>query len=163
MNDQGMRDQREPSAQQEGERLTTKDMAGAAARRAPEQAEDIRDRQVIASNAATQPHGAAEGNAATRTNAAAMETNTPLFEQGETEEFRSRWNNIQVQFVDEPRRSVEQADELVAQTMKRLAEMFARERERLEQDWDRGDNVSTEDLRIALQRYRSFFDRLLSV
>ena len=92
-----------------------------------------------------------------------METNTPLFEHGETEEFRSQWNNIQVQFVDEPRRSVEQADELVAQTMKRLAEMFARERERLEQDWDRGDNVSTEDLRIALQRYRSFFDRLLSV
>lgn len=151
MNDQGMRDPREPSAQPEGERLTTKDMAGAAARRAPEQGEDIRDRQAIASNAATQPH------------AAAMETNTPLFEQGETEEFRSRWNNIQVQFVDEPRRSVEQADELVAHTMKRLAEMFARERERLEQDWDRGDNVSTEDLRIALQRYRSFFDRLLTV
>ena len=152
MNDQRMRDQREPSPQPESsERLTTKDMAGAAARRAPEQAEDVRDRQANAGNDATEP------------NAAAMETNTPLFEQGETEDFRSRWNNIQVQFVDEPRRSVEQADELVAQTMKRLAEIFARERERLEQGWDSGDNVSTEDLRIALQRYRSFFDRLLSV
>ena len=71
--------------------------------------------------------------------------------------------NIQTQFVDEPRRSVEQADELVASAMKRLAEIFANERETLEQNWDRGDDVSTEDLRVALQRYRSFFDRLLSV
>jgi hypothetical protein len=67
------------------------------------------------------------------------------------------------QFVDEPRRSVELADELVAQTMKRLAEIFAQERESLEREWDRGDQVSTEDLRIALQHYRSFFDRLLTV
>ncbi len=88
---------------------------------------------------------------------------TPLFDTGETDGFRSRWKSIQTQFVDEPRRSVEQADELVAQTMKRLAEIFAAERENLEREWDRGDNVSTEDLRLALQRYRSFFDRLLKV
>lgn len=88
---------------------------------------------------------------------------TPLFETGEAESLRSRWMNIQTQFVDEPRRSVEQADELVASAMKRLAEIFANERETLEQNWDRGDDVSTEDLRVALQRYRSFFDRLLSV
>jgi hypothetical protein len=88
---------------------------------------------------------------------------TPLFETGEAESLRSRWMNIQTQFVDEPRRSVEQADELVASAMKRLAEIFANERETLEQNWDRGDDVSTEDLRVALQRYRSFFDRLLSI
>jgi hypothetical protein len=88
---------------------------------------------------------------------------TPLFETGEAESLRSHWTAIQTQFVDEPRRSVEQADELVARAMKRLAEMFASERETLEQNWDRGSDVSTEDLRIALQRYRSFFDRLLSV
>ena len=88
---------------------------------------------------------------------------TPLFETGEAESLRSRWMDIQTQFVDEPRRSVEQADELVASAMKRLAEIFANERETLEQNWDRGDDVSTEDLRVALQRYRSFFDRLLSV
>ena len=70
---------------------------------------------------------------------------------------------VQTKFVDEPRRSVEEADQLVAGTMKRLAEVFAGERERLERDWDRGGDVSTEDLRIALQRYRSFFDRLLSI
>jgi hypothetical protein len=70
---------------------------------------------------------------------------------------------IQAGFVDEPRSAVEQADSLVAGTMKRLAEMFAEERSRLESQWDRGDDVSTEDLRIALRRYRSFFGRLLSM
>ena len=70
---------------------------------------------------------------------------------------------MQTAFVDEPRRAVEQADGLVASAMKRLAEVFAEERSKLEKQWDRGDNVSTEDLRVALQRYRSFFQRLLSV
>src|ERR1035437_7113527 len=65
--------------------------------------------------------------------------------------------------VDEPRRTVEEADKLVAAVMQRLAEGFANERSGLEKQWDRGDNVSTEDLRLALQRYRSFFDRLLNL
>ena len=88
---------------------------------------------------------------------------TPLFAQNETEDFRRRWNSIQASFVDEPRKAVEQADGLVAATMKRLAEVFAQERSKLEQQWDRGDKVSTEDLRVALQRYRAFFHRLLAV
>jgi hypothetical protein len=70
---------------------------------------------------------------------------------------------IQAGFVDEPRHAVEQADNLVATTMKRLAEMFSAERSKLESQWDRGDDVSTEDLRLALQRYRSFFHWLLSI
>ena len=90
-------------------------------------------------------------------------TAEPLFPQQETEELRGRWQSIQAGFVDEPRKAVEEADSLVAAAMKRLAEIFAGERERLESQWDRGDNVSTEDLRIALRRYRSFFDRLLSM
>jgi hypothetical protein len=65
--------------------------------------------------------------------------------------------------VDEPRRAVEQGDALVADVIKRLASSFADERSKLESQWGRGDNVSTEDLRVALQRYRAFFDRLLSV
>lgn len=77
-------------------------------------------------------------------------------------DVRGRWESIQIGFVDEPRRSVEQADALVAELMQRLAESFSEERSRLESQWDRGDEVSTEDLRLALQRYRSFFDRLLS-
>ena len=88
---------------------------------------------------------------------------TPLFPGEESEGLRARWKEIQTAFVDEPRKAVEQADGLVASAMKRLAEVFADERSRLEQQWDRGDNVSTEALRVALQRYRSFFDRLLSV
>jgi hypothetical protein len=87
----------------------------------------------------------------------------PLFPNNELEDLRRRWNDVQGTFVDEPRRAVEQADGLVASAMKRLAEVFAEERSKLEQQWDRGDNVSTEDLRLALQRYRSFFHRLLSV
>ena len=86
----------------------------------------------------------------------------PVFPSHEAQQLRGRWDNIQAGFVDEPRRAVEEADELVAQTMKRLAESFAEERARLEGHWDRGDDVSTEDLRIALRRYRAFFGRLLS-
>ncbi len=88
---------------------------------------------------------------------------TPLFSESEVGDFRSRWSDVQAAFVDEPRRAVEDADNLVASLMKKLAEGFANERSRLEGQWDRGDNVSTEDLRLALQRYRSFFDRLLKV
>jgi hypothetical protein len=87
----------------------------------------------------------------------------PLLEEEATVEVRSRWEKIQGGFVDEPRRAVEEADTLVAELMQQLADSFANERKGLEGQWDRGDEVSTEDLRIALQRYRSFFDRLLSV
>ena len=87
----------------------------------------------------------------------------PLFSEPEMGDFRSQWNKVQTGFVDEPRRTVEDADKLVAAVMQRLAEGFANERSGLEKQWDRGDNVSTEDLRVALQRYRSFFDRLLKL
>jgi hypothetical protein len=94
---------------------------------------------------------------------AAQEPNLPLFAQNDTQDFRSRWEKIQIGFVDEPRTAVVQADELVANAIKRLAEVFATERSKLEAEWGKTDNVSTEDLRVALRRYRSFFDRLLSV
>jgi hypothetical protein len=87
----------------------------------------------------------------------------PLFNEDERQNLRSRWQQIQGGFVDEPRSAVQQADELVASTIKRLAEIFADERSRLESDWSRGDDISTEDLRQALRRYRSFFDRMLAV
>jgi hypothetical protein len=87
----------------------------------------------------------------------------PLLPQDFVQDLRGRWDRVQTAFVDEPRAAVKQADELVAEAIQRLAETFAREREVLESQWDRGDNVSTEDLRVALQRYRSFFQRLLHV
>jgi hypothetical protein len=80
----------------------------------------------------------------------------------DSEGLQSRWEEIQVRFVDEPRGAVEDADALVATVMQRLAEGFAQEREQLEAQWGRGEDISTEDLRVALQRYRSFFQRLLS-
>jgi hypothetical protein len=91
------------------------------------------------------------------------EPNPPLFAQNDAQDFRQRWEKIQIGFVDEPRTAVQQADELVASVIKLLAEVFATERQKLESAWDNKDNVSTEDLRVALRRYRSFFDRLLSV
>jgi hypothetical protein len=86
-----------------------------------------------------------------------------LFKDDESGQFRTRWTEVQSAFVDSPRSAVERADSLVAETMKRLAEMFSDERKKLEGQWDRGDSVTTEDLRVALQRYRAFFDRLLNV
>jgi hypothetical protein len=88
---------------------------------------------------------------------------TVLYREDEAGQFRTRWTDIQGAFVDSPRNAVERADSLVAETMKRLAEMFSEERGKLESQWDRGDDVTTEDLRVALQRYRAFFDRLLNI
>jgi hypothetical protein len=79
-----------------------------------------------------------------------------------SEDYRSRWNDLQTQFVDDPRDTVATADALVAELMQELASGFNDARTRLEERWSRGDDVSTEDLRVALQRYRSFFERLLA-
>ena len=86
----------------------------------------------------------------------------PLLPTDQTGQYANRWEKIQAGFVDEPRESVEQADGLVAELMQQLASSFADERQRLESQWDNGDDVSTEDLRVALTRYRSFFERLLA-
>src|SRR5215203_2168332 len=86
-----------------------------------------------------------------------------LFPGDELLGYRTRWDAIQTGFVDQPRAAVEQADALVSQVMTRLSEVFGRERSTLEGQWTKGDDVSTEDLRIALTRYRSFFHRLLSM
>src|SRR5688572_23718477 len=86
-----------------------------------------------------------------------------LFPDEELLGYRTRWEAIQTGFVDQPRTAVEQADALVSQVVTRLTEVFTRERSTLEGQWTKGDDVSTEDLRIALTRYRSFFHRLLSM
>lgn len=91
------------------------------------------------------------------------EARIAMFPGSETEGFRNRWHDIQAAFVDSPRESVKKADELVAAIIQRLAEVFSAERARLEGDWGEGGDISTEDLRQALQHYRSFFDRLLSL
>jgi hypothetical protein len=93
----------------------------------------------------------------------ATDQQEPLFPADQAQRLAERWQEIQASFVDQPRASVEQADTLVADLMQRLAATFSDERERLEGQWDSGGDVSTEDLRVALTRYRSFFDRLLAV
>jgi len=99
----------------------------------------------------------------TRDLAQATEQAIAMFPGEETTGYRTRWDAIQTGFVDEPRKAVEEADALVAQVIKRLTEVFADERTTLEHQWDRGEQVSTEDLRQALRRYRSFFERLLAI
>jgi len=131
----------------DNEEITTADLAQG---KRPTPASDVRGPQAVARESNLEQES--RGNEA-----------TPLFPGNELEGLRTRWKEIQTGFVDEPRKAVEQADGLVASAMKRLAEVFAEERSGLEQQWDRGDSVSTEDLRVALQRYRTFFDRLLSV
>jgi hypothetical protein len=86
-----------------------------------------------------------------------------LFSDETERELRTQWHEIQTGFVDEPRRAVEQADELVARLMQQLAQSFSDQRNSLERQWDQTEKISTEGLRLALRRYRSFFERLLSV
>lgn len=86
-----------------------------------------------------------------------------LFESADAERYRQRWHTVQASFVDEPRAAVEQADQLVGQVIQQLTKVFADERASLEAQLGRSGDVSTEDLRVALRRYRSFFERLLSM
>ena len=140
--------QREPMLGEDGMSMTTKDMA-------------------IAHEAAT---GEAAGGGAEP-----MVPPPPEIEEGEgstsrrsllpsdsTDSYRERWEAIQASFVDEPRNSVEEADRLVLEVIQELQSSFTAERETLEAQWQSGDDVETEDLRVAFQRYRSFFDRLLA-
>ncbi|HLA07856.1 MAG TPA: hypothetical protein VJ022_10460 [Anaerolineales bacterium] len=86
---------------------------------------------------------------------------TALLEREESGQLRTRWNEIQGKFVDEPRSAVQQADGLVSEVIKKITQMFADEHGSLEGQWKEGNDVSTEDLRKALQHYRSFFNRLV--
>ena len=111
------------------------------------------DTPVGATSARTFPNHGAGGTASTA---------GPLLAAEDAEGFRARWTDIQTGFVDAPRRAVEQADALVAELMQHLAGTFADERGRLERHWGQGDDVPTDNLRDAFQRYRSFFERLLA-
>jgi hypothetical protein len=91
----------------------------------------------------------------------ASRQDTHLFDEEALRDFRARWDQVQTSFVDEPRHAVELADALVGTVVKRIADQFAGERAKLEKQWGRGQNVSTEDLRQNFKRYRAFFDRLL--
>ena len=135
--------------------LTTADLATAAERageREPlEPARTPSDREV---NVARETSRAADSPP--------EEPPMPLLSADITERLRERWMQVQAGFVDEPRHAVEQADELVAEAIKNLAQSFANARASLEKEWSRGEDVDTEDLRVALRRYRAFFGQLLA-
>ena len=134
--------------------LTTADLAAAtdAAQRPPTaQQEDVREPAERSKN--TNPRADREDE----------QQLAPLFTPEAAEGFRSHWDAVQIGFVDDPKQAVRSADELVAQVMKSLAETFSRERTQLEAQFKETEDTSTENLRIALCRYRSFFQRLLSL
>jgi hypothetical protein len=112
----------------------------------------------------TEPQvSASEGDAGrARGDAENIDEAGSLLPEGEESDFQRRWEEIQTRFVDDPRQAVEDADALVAGVMQRIAEGFAQARDGLEGQWSRGEDVGTEELRVALQRYRAFFRRLLS-
>jgi len=94
---------------------------------------------------------------------AKVEVPEAIIPKRQCEELRARWDQIQTAFIDEPRKAVQDADTLVASAVKQISEAFADQRSQLEKQWTQGDQISTEELRLALQRYRSFFSRLLSI
>jgi len=175
--------------QREDESLSTRDLAGTqrevpvetAAETAPEDAspaeQDARfdrrprdadaqapDRGQATADGPAEPHVSAPHGDADRAGGRADDIDEAgsLLPEGEESDFQRRWEEIQTRFVDDPRQAVEDADALVAGVMQRIAEGFAEARDGLEGQWTRGEDVGTEELRVALQRYRAFFRRLLS-
>jgi hypothetical protein len=86
-----------------------------------------------------------------------------LFSESDHSDLRARWTEVQSAFVDDPRDCVQKADGLVTDLVEKVTAEFSQARSRLEEQWARGEEVSTEDLRVALRRYRDFFERLLAV
>jgi hypothetical protein len=149
----------EPAREPAGRPLRTSDLAAAGSQQAAarEQQEGMQPVQPIEADQSVpadqhQPDATADS-----------ERLDPLFASDMAEDYRARWSAVQISFVDDPRRAVRQGDELVAQVMKSLAETFADERTRLEGRLSQTGEASTETLRVALRRYRSFFERLLSL
>jgi hypothetical protein len=120
-------------------------------------------RQLEERERTTAPGDATQGGAGSTGGGTADERPAPLFTEEDAESYRGRWREMQAGFVDDPRNAVQLADSMVAELMQKLAEGFASQRATLEQQWDRQGEPSTEDLRVTLRRYRSFFDRLLSL
>jgi hypothetical protein len=142
--------------------LTTEQLADAGARRRPDE-ETAPAEQAAADPRERDAAGMPTGSTTLDSAASAEESDAvQLLDPGDREAMTSRWRDIQADFVDHPQQAMKDADTLVAGLMQQLAQTFAQERAQLEAQWSRGDEVSTEDLRVSLQRYRSFFERLLS-
>ena len=102
-----------------------------------------------------------EDEEAARDSTPTEERRASYLPEQDSQQASQRWQRIQGEFVDDPRKSVGEAHELVGELMQRIVDSFASERRELESQWSKGSDVSTEDLRVCLQRYRAFFSRLL--
>jgi hypothetical protein len=145
-----------------GDKLSTEDLTGRRTVGSDEKTDGgpVRSPLSDSNRAGETPRAAKETGAAD--DATREDISEPLLGGEDATRFERRWHQVQVAFVDEPRSAVEQADNLVAELMRQLAETFADERGRLEEAWSAGEDVDTEQLRVALTRYRSFFHRLLA-
>ena len=141
----------------EGRALSTEQIAAAGAER-EDRATSSQDPLQAPAEQSVPARQAAPGSDA----GAGDQPRAQLLEDNELQNLLVQWKDIQAEFVDEPRKAVQAADALVAELMQRLAQMFASERAQLESRWSGGEDVSTEDLRRGLRRYRSFFERLLA-
>ena len=128
--------------------------------------DDTYDGEILSSSVGPgTPPGQGLGQAASRSASTPVDSSRPdthFFDEAALRTFRARWDQVQTSFVDEPRHAVKQADALVGTIVERIADQFAEERAKLEQQWDRGQDVSTEEFRQSFRRYRAFFDRLLA-
>jgi hypothetical protein len=113
--------------------------------------------------AAAEPGADGAGGAGEQRSPGRDDGQAPLFAPQEGDRLRGEWESVQAAFVDDPRAAVQRANALVSEVVHDLTESFTTAQSRLEQQWSQGEDVSTEDLRQALHRYRSFFDRLLSL
>jgi hypothetical protein len=118
----------------------------------PREQSTIRSEQPATRTDATDPAEPAESS-----------TEQEVFASDHLAGLRARWDNVQAGFVDDPRECVQKADSLVSDVVEQLTSGFSHARSRLEEQWARGEQASTEDLRVALKRYREFFERLLAV
>jgi len=132
--------------------LDTSDHAGAAIR--PPSAMHEADRPMLE---------ATNNDAVIKTTVKEHTQTTPLFTQDVATDFRSRWDAVQRSFVDSPQDAVRAGDQLVLEVIKSLTDTFARQRSQLEGELSQTDLASTENLRLALRSYRSFFERLLAI
>lgn len=135
-------------------KIATPDLA------APATAQSQSDMTQAATDQAAQPSARAQDEARMEGDGERL---APLFTPETADDFRARWDSVQISFVDDPCRAVRQADELVGQVMKSLSETFSSEHERFEAQMKQEDGASTENMRMALRRYRSFFQRLLAL
>ncbi|AWI27909.1 hypothetical protein [Streptomyces tirandamycinicus] len=152
------RDDTDPeAAERHGVERDAADRAAADRRAAPDGAAG-EDRAPGTGPGPADPEPAGPGTADGRP---APDRGTPLIAGEDAESYRDRWQQIQANFVDDPRDSVRAADSLVADVIQSLAATFADHKQDLESQWSRGEDTETEGLRVALQRYRVFFNQLL--